>query len=159
MKTDKKSPSGWFEGATHVYPVRVYYQDTDAAGLLYHARYLHFSERARTEMTRLLGFDVMYLAQEKDMVFAIVEANLKYRVAAHLDDELFFRTRIVEIKGASGRIAQRVVRNDNGKETLIAETSLRAAAITQVGKSRRWDDDLKAAMLKYTTEPETGPGS
>jgi len=138
-----------------VYPVRVYYQDTDAAGLLYHARYLHFSERARTEMTRLFGFDVMTLAEGHDLVFAIVEANLKYRTPARLDDEVFVRTRIVEIRGASGRIAQRFVRYDGDQETLIAETALRAAAITRDGRSRRWLPALRTAMEQLVAEPES----
>ena len=67
------SPSGWFEGTCHVYPARVYYEDTDAAGIVYYANYMKFAERARTEMMRCLGTEYRSLMGDAGIAFAVRE--------------------------------------------------------------------------------------
>ena len=86
---------------THILPVRIYFEDTDAGGLVYHSRYLNYCERGRAEMMREVGIDSASMIQEHHCAFAVRHAELDYTAPAHLDDELALETRIVEVKGAS----------------------------------------------------------
>src|ERR1700748_2729009 len=91
---------GAMEGAVHRFPVRVYYEDTDAAGIVYYANYLKFTERARTEMMRLYGVEHEKARQSGGTVFIVRRVDCEYRVPARLDDELVGETRIAAIGGA-----------------------------------------------------------
>ncbi len=82
------------------WPVRVYYEDTDAGGIVYHARYLYFLERARTEWLRNLGFNQSELKQQ-DLVFVVRDMQIKWCQPAKLDDELIVKIQNVNIKKAS----------------------------------------------------------
>ncbi len=97
---------------TFLFPIRVYYEDTDAGGVVYHARYLHFFERARTEFLRNLGFSQQVLLQEKSIAFVVKSMSIDYRIPAKLDDELIVETFVSEIKGASILFTQTLKRND-----------------------------------------------
>ena len=101
--------SGWFEGAYHVYPVRVYYEDTDAASIVYHANYLRFAERARTEMMRCLGTEHRSLMQSDGVAFAVRSLDTEFFLPARLDDPLTVETRVDEVGGASMRLTQTVM--------------------------------------------------
>jgi acyl-CoA thioester hydrolase len=79
--------------------VRVYYEDTDAAGIVYHASYLKFAERGRTELLRSLGFEHRRLAAEHGVVFAVARCAVDFRGPARLDDLLAVRTEVVELSG------------------------------------------------------------
>ncbi len=87
-------------GAVHELPVRVYFEDTDAGGIVYHANYLRFAERARTEWMRALGYDHRRLAAEHGLLFAVARAELDFVRPARLDDLLRVRTRVVRLGGA-----------------------------------------------------------
>lgn len=91
-----------------VWPVRVYYEDTDAAGIVYHANYLRFMERARTEWLRALGFEQDALARECGIVFVITQAALEFRRAARFNAELHVVTTLERLRGASLDLAQLV---------------------------------------------------
>src|SRR3954453_19824685 len=93
-------PSGCGSGLTHTMPLRVYYEDTDAGGIVYHANFLKFAERARTEMMRALGFAHSGLAAETGIVFTVRRGGADYLLPARLDDWLSVETRIVETGGA-----------------------------------------------------------
>ena len=82
-------------------PVRVYYEDTDAGGVVYHARYLHFFERARTEFLRSLAFSQQALLTQTGLAFVVRSANLDYYLPARLDDLLTVETEIERLTGAS----------------------------------------------------------
>jgi acyl-CoA thioester hydrolase len=97
-------------GAAHVLEVRVYYEDTDAAGIVYHASYLRFAERARTELLRARGFDNRALAEEHDLVFAVARSTIDFVAPARLDDLLAVRTRVVRIGGVRLELEQLVCR-------------------------------------------------
>lgn len=83
------------------FPVRVYYEDTDAGGVVFYANYLKFFERARTEWLRQMGFNQSELAETQGIVFVVVKAQIQYKSPAHLDDLLTIRTRITKIGNAS----------------------------------------------------------
>jgi acyl-CoA thioester hydrolase len=96
----------------HRYPVRVYYEDTDAAGIVYYANYLKFAERARTEMLREIGVQHSALRHQKGVAFAVRRCNVDYIAPAKLDDLLEVRTRITGLRGAAIE-AEQIVARDN----------------------------------------------
>ncbi len=93
---------------THILKVRIYFEDTDAGGIVYHSRYLNYCERARAEMLREVGIESAAMIHEHHCGFAVRRAELDFKAPAHLDDELALETRIVEMKGASA-IAEHVI--------------------------------------------------
>lgn len=103
------------------WPVRVYYEDTDAGGVVYHANYLRFMERARTEWLRALGFDQRRLAEEQGVVFAVRRATTEFIAPAVLDDELLVRTGIGRRARVSMTFEQRIIRQDGGATLCAAE--------------------------------------
>lgn len=90
----------------HVMPVRVYYEDTDAGGIVYYANYLKFAERARTEMLRAGGIAHGDLLASDGIAFAVRECHADYIKPARLDDALEIRTRVTEVGGATIRMQQ-----------------------------------------------------
>ena len=94
------------------YSARVYYEDTDAGGVVYHARYLHFFERARTEYLRTFNFSQQALLAENKSAFVVKSMNVDYRIPGKLDDLLHIETSITEIKGASIIFSQIIKRNE-----------------------------------------------
>ena len=93
-------------------PVRVYYEDTDAGGVVYYANYLRFAERARTEYIRALGFDTQENMESEDKFgFMVRRVEADYKMPAILDDLLEVSCEIIEAKGASARAKQEVSRN------------------------------------------------
>ncbi len=101
----------------HRWPVRVYYEDTDLAGIVYYANYLRFIERARTEWTRALGVDQTRLKEDEGAVFAVRRVEADYLRPALFQDELTVVTRLLHLGGASIRLEQQVRR---GEETLFS---------------------------------------
>lgn len=89
-------------------PVRVYYEDTDAGGVVYYANYLGYLERARTEWLRAAGFGQSELAAERGLLFAVRSVSIEYRAPARLDDQLDVYARVARIGGASIDFDQRV---------------------------------------------------
>lgn len=110
------------------WPVRVYYEDTDHGGVVYYANYLRFMERARTELLRSAGVEQDKLLAEKQLLFVIVEANLKYLKPARFNDMLCVTAEISERRGSSLRFVQQVRRDDLAGE-LLCEGSIRAACL------------------------------
>ncbi len=123
-------------GGAHVLPVRVYYEDTDAGGIVYHANYLRFMERGRTAMLRLLGMTHVALGETAGVSFAVRRVGIDFVAPARLDDTLEVVTRITDIGGASLALAQTVRRD--GRDMARA--------------------DLKLAMLDRALRPARLPG-
>ncbi len=107
------------------WPVRVYWEDTDAGGIVYHSNYLAFMERARSEWLRALGIDQGGLQARERVQFAVVEMNVKWKRAARYDDLLTVTAEVVEKGGATLTFLQQVLR---GNEVLV-EATVRAAAV------------------------------
>jgi acyl-CoA thioester hydrolase len=98
--------SGTVADGVHRFPLRVYYEDTDAGGIVYHATYLRFAERARTEMMRLLGAEHTVMRAESGAVWAVRSANVEFLRPARLDDLVTVETRVIDVGGASVRLRQ-----------------------------------------------------
>jgi acyl-CoA thioester hydrolase len=105
------SEQGAIAAGVHRIRIRVYYEDTDAAGIVYHAAYLAFAERARTEMLRCLGLDHATLRARFGLTFTVRRCAIDYRAPARLDDLLEIETRLVRLGGASLEVEQRVRRD------------------------------------------------
>ncbi|MGB0749183.1 MAG: tol-pal system-associated acyl-CoA thioesterase [Magnetospiraceae bacterium] len=99
---------GKLVGKEHHFPVRVYYEDTDAAGIVFYANYLRYAERARSEFLRLIGFENSTVKAEHGVVFAVRRCEVDYLRPARLDDRLDMVTRIIKIGGASTVMSQDV---------------------------------------------------
>ena len=131
-------------GMTHSMPMRVYYEDTDAAGIVYYANYLKFAERGRTEMMRSLGFAHSRIAEETGIVFTVRRCSADYRAAARLDDALTVETRIAEIGAATLSLDQQIRRNG---ETIVALEML-VACVGRDSRPRRVPRSLRAALMQ-----------
>lgn len=105
---------------------RVYFEDTDAGGIVYYVNYLKFMERARTEMVRSLGFDQSAL-QRENIIFVVHSVSARYHAPARLDDELVVSAAVLELKRASIRFAQQVRRADG---TLLCEGEVLVACVS-----------------------------
>jgi acyl-CoA thioester hydrolase len=114
---------------TFTFPVRVYWEDTDAGGVVYYANYLRFLERARSEWLRSLGIDQARLRQDERLQFVVVEANIRYHRAAKFDDELTVTAGLESRSGASVTFAQEIRRGTAAGELLVS-AKIRAACIT-----------------------------
>jgi len=134
--------SGRLTGNQHSLPLRVYYEDTDAAGIVYHAVYLHYAERARTEALRLCGLDHGRLAKEQGLHFAVHRCVIDYQRPARLDDALVVYTRIATMGGASFELDQSIRRND----TPIAQLTVRLVCIDTQGRAVRLPPSLQDAL-------------
>lgn len=111
------------------HPVRIYWEDTDAGGVVYHAQYVAFLERARTEWLRSLGHGQERLRTEHDLVFAVRAMRMDFRKPARLDDALEVSVALVECRRASLVIAQSIRRGD----TLLLDAEVRMAALDAAG--------------------------
>ena len=134
--------SGRIDGNVHRYRVRVYYEDTDATGVVYYANYLKFTERARTELLRLLGADHSALDETAGNAWAVRRCTIDYLRPARLDDELEVGTRVLALGGASAEIEQVVRRGDVD----LARLDLRLAFVTPEGRPRRLPDALRETL-------------
>ena len=130
----------------HVWPVRVYYEDTDAGGVVYHAAYLRFAERARTEMMREGGVDHRRLRAEHGVAVAVRDCSVDYRAPAQLDDGLEVGTRIVGVGAAVMRAEQTVRRGG----AVLARLRLRLVCLrARDGRPVRWPDCVRAAARAH----------
>lgn len=116
------------------WPIRVYYEDTDAAGIVYHANYLRFMERARTEWLRALGFEQDVLARDYGVVFVITASTLAFKRAARFNDELVVRSRLERLRGASIEFEQTIT--DHLDSTLCCARNV-VACVTRSGLQPR----------------------
>ncbi len=135
---------GAFVGAAHHYRARVYFEDTDLSGIVYHAKYLRYMERARSDMLRLAGIDQRAAMEAGDGAWAVTDLAIKYRRPAKLDDDLLVVSTVEAVRGASVVIAQRILR---GAETLT-DGRVTAAFLSPDGRPRRqpagWADRFTA---------------
>lgn len=137
---------GRFDGKTHILPVRVYYEDTDVSGIVYHANYLRFLERGRSEALRLAGVHHMVMMSgEEPVAWTIRRIEIDYARPARLDDALEVHTRYRVLAGARLNGEQWVKRQG---DTLIS-AKIEAALITMSGKPRRIPEEVRAKIQAY----------
>ncbi len=146
--------SGWFEAVRHVYPVRVYYEDTDAAGIVYHANYLRFAERARTEMMRCLGTEHRALMQSDGVAFAVRSLDTEFFQPARLDDALTVETRVNEVGGASMRLTQTVMgpAEKTGEPVELVQMAVRLACIDGGLRPARLPGAVRTALTELVED-------
>ncbi|HEY0832721.1 MAG TPA: tol-pal system-associated acyl-CoA thioesterase [Azospirillum sp.] len=130
------------EAGVHRFPLRVYYEDTDAGGIVYHANYLRFVERARTEMLRLVGPSHTELLAGAGVSFAVRHVGIDFVAPAKLDDTLEVETRITDIGGASFAVAQSVRRD--GRE--LARADVKVVMINRAGRPTRIPAPVRDAL-------------
>jgi acyl-CoA thioester hydrolase len=138
--------SGAFEGLEHVLPVRVYYEDTDFTGVVYHANYLRFFERGRTEFLRAAGVEhAELLALPEPCAFAVTRISISYVRPARVDDALEVRTLNRKGRGVRMQAVQRILRGGE----LIAEALVEVVCIRLDGRPRRPPPELSERMAPF----------
>ncbi|WP_417742899.1 tol-pal system-associated acyl-CoA thioesterase [Salipiger sp.] len=123
----------------HEFPVRVYYEDTDMAGIVYHANYLKFIERARSEWVKGMGIDQNALREHEGVVFVIRRIEADFRASARFDDELVVHTRVQSVGGVRLVLHQEVQRA--GEALFTAEVTL--VSMTLDGQPTRLPQELR----------------
>lgn len=141
--SDTSPCAGWLVGREHQLPVRIYYEDTDFTGVVYHANYLRYFERGRSDFFRLVGVShSSLLEQPAPSAFTITRITVDFKRAARIDDALLVRTTYDAMKGPRLFISQRITR----AEELIATADVEAACIDLSGRAIRPPATLKAAL-------------
>jgi len=150
MSTDEPS-AGRFDGRTHVLPARVYYEDTDFTGLVYHANYLRYFERGRSDFLRAAGIHHSELLQGPEPLgFAVNRIEIDFLKAARIDDALTVRTVFETIKGPRIFVAQML---DRAGETLV-QARVQVCCINLAGRAKK-PPGLLLERLKPFLEPST----
>ena len=138
--------SGWFEGRVHVLPVRIYYEDTDTSGIVYHANYLRYCERGRSDFLRMAGVShLVMLEGESKLVWTLRRISLDYMRPARVDDLLMVRTRYTEMAGARLVGEQEIYKGAD----LLCTARIEAAVITLDGRPRRIPADIREKLQPY----------
>ncbi|MFW5634937.1 MAG: YbgC/FadM family acyl-CoA thioesterase [Erythrobacter sp.] len=152
--THPTPPGGILDRARHLYAVRVYYEDTDLSGITYHANYLRWFERARSDLLRLLAIDQRAAIEAGEGAYAVSEVNLRYLRPARLDDDVVIETRCTELGAASCRMHQVARRpHADGSEDLC-EATLRVGFISPEGRPRRQPAEWRAAFRAFMDQGE-----
>lgn len=140
---------GAFVGAAHHYRARVYFEDTDLSGIVYHANYLRYMERARSDMLRLAGIDQRAAMEGGEGAWAVTDLTIKYRSPAKLDDDLLVVSTVEAVRGASVIIAQRILRAHGTLSDQVAHGTLSDETLT--------DGRVTAAFLSPEGRPRRQP--
>ena len=144
---------------SHRFQCRVYYEDTDHGGVVYHANYLKFMERGRSEYLRAADIELDHVEQEHGVMFAVTEANIRYISPALFNDLLEVESVLTEARGARLAFTQRIWRIDRRDETtrdtLLSEAEIRLACIDRSGAARRIPQALLPALrIHQSKQPD-----
>ena len=123
---------GAFASGTHHFALRVYFEDTDVAGIVYYTNYLKYMERARSDMLRCAGIDQRAALEAGEGVYVVAEAQIRYRAPAKLDDALVVLSEVKAVRAASCLIHQRVMRGND----MLADATITAAFLCD-GRPKR----------------------
>jgi acyl-CoA thioester hydrolase len=151
---------GFFQGTQHHFAVRVYFEDTDFSGVVYHARYLHFMERARSDMLARVGIGQREAHEAGEGAYAVTAMDMKFMRPAHFDDALLVTSTVEAVRGASIVIHQTVSRDEQqGREPLVT-AKVTAALVSPGGRPvrqpRKWVAAFQMIMNKQDQQ-EIGP--
>ncbi len=145
-----KLAEGHFDGSRFVYPLRVYYEDTDAAGIVYYANYLKFAERSRTEFLRQAGIDQSALRISAGIFFAVRRAEVDYLRSARLDDVLEVSTQLVEMSHVKIDALQSIRRAlPAGGSEELARVLMRVVCLRTDGRPVRMPGHIRDRFLPY----------
>ena len=138
---------GGFAGTEHHFALTVYFEDTDAYGIVYYANYLKFMERARSDMLRAVGVDQADELKRSGSAYAVVEVDIRYKRPARLGDDLLVVSTVDQVRASSVHIQQRVMR----RQELLTDARLTAAFLDGEGRPRRqpkeWVEKFKAIAV------------
>lgn len=148
MEEQLQPPSGLIDGSRHLYPVRVFFEDTDLSGIAYHANYLKWCERARSDLLRVLGIDQGDAMRAGEGYYAVSEAAIKWRRPAKLDDVLRVETTCTQLRAASAHMEQRVFRDTE----LLCEIDIVAAFLASDGRPKRQPVAWREAFERFATK-------
>ncbi|TWB47797.1 YbgC/FadM family acyl-CoA thioesterase [Nitrospirillum viridazoti] len=158
--------SGHMVGDVHHFPVRVYYEDTDAGGIVYHANYLRYAERARTEMLRVLGVPHAEQVATTGVAFAVRRCMMDFLAPARLEDTLLVRSRITSVTGATVLAEQTIYRPQSGgivppgqateDDQVLVRLTLKLACINAQGRAVRVPTPVAQAFARLGASREGG---
>jgi acyl-CoA thioester hydrolase len=154
MSAKKKWPdlAGRIEGAKHVFPVRVYHEDTDFTGLVYHANYLKFCERARSDFVRLSGISQTGLfggeGGKEPCAFVVRHMDVDYLIPARMDDVLEVVTSIAELRGAWMVLLQEVTRDGR----VLCRVRVKTVLLGKSGKVQRLDAHVRGDLKSFVNQ-------
>ncbi len=129
--------SGVIAAGIHCFPVRIYFEDTDFSGVVYHANYLRYMERARSDLLRVLGIDQRGAFERAEGVYAVADLQIRYLAPARLDDDLVVETTCRALGAATVTMRQRIRRGS----TILTDAKVRAGFLTPAGRPRRQPAD------------------
>jgi acyl-CoA thioester hydrolase len=142
---------GYFEGKVHILPISIYYEDTDLSGMVYHANYLRYMERGRTEFFRLAGISRARLEDEEPTAWTVRRIAIEYFRPARLDDQLAVHSVLTEVSGVRLKVLQRVRCGDS----LLVEGRVEACITTLTGRPRRLPGKVHDTLAPFVTTEET----
>lgn len=151
--------AGRIEGQVHKLPIRVYYEDTDFSGIVYHANYLRFAERGRSDFLRLAGVHHTDLFEGEDPVaFAIHRMEIDFLKPARIDDRLEVHTRYVRASGARIEAEQEIMRlAEKDASEPIWRARVLAAVLDSAGRPRRLPVSVRDALAPLVVRPDRRP--
>lgn len=141
--------TGSLRNGVHYYAVRAFYEDTDLSGAVYHANYLRWFERARSDFLDLLGIDQRAAVEAGEGAYHVANLSIRYLVPARLGDTVLLETRIAKMGRASCDLAQRALRGD----AVLAEMDVRVGFVSPDGRPRRQPDAWLAAFGSISNQP------
>jgi len=150
MATQIEPHSGRLDGPRHLFAVRVYYEDTDLSGIVYHANYLRWFERARSDLLRLLKIDQRGAIEAGEGFYSVADIAIRFRAPARLEDDVTIETTALELGAASVRLLQKAFRG----EELLAEAEVRVGFIAPDGRPRRQPAEWRNAF-QFLLTPES----
>lgn len=143
-------PEGRFEGRVHVLPIRIYYEDTDLSAVVYHANYLRFMERARTEFFRATDVPLAYLSDPEPSAWTLRKLAIEYHRPARLEDIIEVRTTATSLTGARLCADQSIFCG----EALLTRGAVEACIMTLAGKPRRIPQDVRDKLMPFLGKTE-----
>jgi acyl-CoA thioester hydrolase len=144
--SSEAAAGGSFRGHTHVLPVRIYFEDTDFSGVVYHANYLRYLERGRSDCLRLMGIHHRDLwEREEPVAFTIQRMEIDFRIPAVIDDVLEVHTRYAHLSGARLNAEQSIWRGQDE----IVRAHVFAGCINHQGRARRIPQDVRAILERF----------
>ncbi len=126
----------------HLLPLRVYYEDTDMAGIVYYANYLKYLERGRSEAVREMQIDQLALRDGPGLVFAVRRVEIDYLLPARFGDDLTVETRTTQVGAVTLQMAQRMLRGD----AVLIQADIKVAFMTMAGKPQRFPADIRQKL-------------
>lgn len=144
--------SGTFVGPVHQFAVRVYFEDTDLSGVVYHANYLRFMERARSDMLRAAGIDQRAVMEAGEGYYAVHDLQIRYERPARFDDALLVKSRVTRARAAACEIEQIIMRGDE----LITCGTVVAAFLGMDGRPKRQPRAWRELFERLASEGTSG---